>query len=192
MDVSVFIANKRRFWTWILAPLVIRFVLVSAAFGLTAKSLSVLDEETTAANVVGVLLQECDENRELLKRYEVDSRFPINEQFYKMMDAKNNQYGLDFGYDVSMKTSKTKKVMAYELSVGGELPSVYLASRFVADLLDDPLMSLKKASFSSKGSNRRGRRSRSSEEGSDPEEPTFELSCVFEKLALKKPAGGTQ
>lgn len=177
MDVSVFIANKRRFWTWIMAPLLVRFALVSIVFGATARPLARCEEEKASAKLIEGLKKECDASRKVLTRYEVDPSFPVNEQLYQIVAEKNSEYGLTLEAEIEVE-SKDKKVHIYRLDVGGGVPSVYVVSSFLVDMLEDPLLTLQECAYG--GEERR--KKRRGEEESDA--PSIQLSCKFEKLAL--------
>ena len=168
MDVSIFIANKKRFWGWILGPLLLRFIAVSAVFGVTSEALVQCENERAAAELIDTAQRECDETKVLLERYEADPRFPVNEQLYQRIAAKNSEYGFDLTADVDSKGSKG--VVIYEMDLSGELPTVYDLSAYLGDLMSDPLLVLNncRVSFSDE----------------------VELDCSFEKLAVVKVGEG--
>ncbi len=180
MDVSVFIGNKKRFWTWILLPLIARFVLVSAVFGVTEKSLIHCAEEQAADRVVSTLQEQCDKNKILLEYYEVDPIFPINEQLYQFFAEKNSEYNLDMKGDVAVTKQANDKISLYSMNLSGMMPSIYVISAFFADVQADPLLSLQRCSYSD---SQRGRNSDALADGS------LKVDCEFEKLALTKTGG---
>lgn len=181
MDVSIFIANKRRLWTWVLLPLVIRFVLVSVVFGVTEKKLAGFNKEIAAAEVIGPLKVECELNEKLMNQFKADEHFPINEQLYQFIAEKNNEYGLALSADVDAKEIKKSKVVKYRMKVEGEVPSIYLISNLISDVLGDPMVVLRDCEYKIT----KGASAASNEES----QRALELSCEFERLALSQRVG---
>ena len=135
MDVSIFIGNKRRFWSWILLPLILRLVSVGVVFGFTEKPLARCEEEGVSKQVIGILQLQCDTNNKLLARYEIDPIFPVNEQLYQLVVEKNSEYGVNLTTDIRINKNKKGKVSVYSLLMKGDLPSVYVMIDLLADML---------------------------------------------------------
>lgn len=162
---------------WIFIPLLLRMLVVSAVFGFTEKHLANLNKEVACASVLNSLQAGCEENSELLKRYEIDPLFPLNEQLYMVVAENNARHDVNMSADVSGGTSSSS-VFKNQLKTFGAAPSVYLVSQFVADLLADPMMSLREARYAVSSGRRGGR-------GAEDDADLAQLSCTFEKVAIQ-------
>lgn len=181
MDASVFIANKKVFWAWILTPLVARFIAVSATYGLTVGYLDHYEQEKAYVAVVGEIQPELNANNWVLKRFAQSKAGPVNERFYQLIADRNREYDCNLNAVVNSDRSKDPLVVKYELGVNGDVDSVYTASAYLADILSDPLTSMQHCRLSVSSSRRKA----------DSEtKPSISLNAEFERLAFFQTEGG--
>lgn len=176
MDASVFIANKRVLWLWILSPLLIRLVAVAATYGLTAGYLAEFDEAKACAKAADELLPEVTANDWVLKRYEQSKTVPLNEKFYQLVADRNAEYGVNLNAKVEAVRTKNSTVGVYKMEVDGIVASVYQASAYFADLSVDPLFAMQRGSISLSFP-----RSKGTEDAAPPE---VVVSAGFDRLAF--------
>ena len=106
MDVSIFIGNKRRFWSWILVPLFVRLFLSGIVFSVTTQSLDRFAKESKAAEMLPKIKAQTEENRGLLEKYESNPIFPVNEQLYQTVAEYNAKWGVELAPEVGVAKTR--------------------------------------------------------------------------------------
>lgn len=193
MDASIFIANKKVLWIWIFLPLVVRFTVVFLTYKLTAGYLEGFDKEKVYASVVEQLEAEMTSNDWVLKRFSQKKDSLVNERFYQHVADRNLEYNVQMNAEVvSDRTKKAtgakvaasgQEVYKYEMSLGGTVPTVYVASSYLADLLTDPLISIQSGRLTV---------SRVRNRMNAGQKPDLNLEANFTRLSLNPSAGGAK
>lgn len=134
MDPSVFFRNRPVFWSWILIPLLLRVLVMTALSASARAPEEILRKEKALAAAAPVLLSTIEANRKVLKIF-ASEKLTAKERF--LTDSADLLYssGIQGSTDVSEKDGPAgSNLKKYLFTITGTVPSLPEFSQFLDDI----------------------------------------------------------
>lgn len=129
MDASIFFRRRPIFWSWILAPLVLRIVIMTGLAALAQKPAEQLNREQAMANTVPLLQNQIEKNREQFSSLIPNPDLSTRERFLNDSAKLLHDSGVRGNPKISDKIKGQTKT--YQFLISGQAPSLTALSQFL-------------------------------------------------------------
>lgn len=138
MDISVFYLNRKRFWGWILIPLVLR-LLVTAVFAYTTRSaVEELDRNKVYKRAVDEMEAVRAKSEEWVAPHRADLVTPFQGWFLTVISRNAKEAGVDVTNSPEIKPIKGTQLQQNIFKLSGTAPSLHDFSLFVDLMMLEP------------------------------------------------------